>query len=397
MRRIFIKVFSSFIAVVLTVSMPLFGFLTFSPLSLVSDVEAEDAPEKSETAKKSRPASDIFRDKVLSFNPLDNRYSKTEKVVIEGFSNQFQEGRTRSGNRKPSPSGTKDSRVRFRTPGELDRNPRLGEKPMIYLEDDAQPSLACGIEAIDRGDSETAAACARQYVRYLVDVMYLVTEWTEYVGQAFIEEKVIEEEEWHGVPDIIDRSLVTAGAEMGSFVRPSIDHALERVEADPDGKIEILYFFSLANDYSRLMSPDAERVWRLVKDDPRVSMTGLVKGETPESWVNAFREFSDLTMPVRDGNEVARQLNVSVAPSFVVITESNSKAYIISGQQSFENIYSLYRAAQGKGTELTKQAKALLKKPLGRLEQLAMKEAGLAVDDTKNSASGAGRTKVRRF
>jgi len=87
-----------------------------------------------------------------------------------------------------------------------------------------------------------------------------------------------------------------------------------------------------------------------------------------------------------------KQLNVATVPSFVVLTRSNDKAYVVAGQQSFENIYALYRKAQGKDTQLTADAERLLKQPLGKLEQLAMKQAGIEVPD-----SAVAQPKVRRF
>jgi len=239
------------------------------------------------------------------------------------------------------------------------------EKQPLRIENNAPSSIRDGFSALVSGDKQTAQAYATRWTQYMTDMMFYVREWTSMVAKTLHEQGKLDEEGYYRAPDMIDQALVEAREEMGTVFSPSHKDAMKRIEPDPKGEVEILYFFSLNCKFCRTMAPDVERLYQATKSDPGVRMTAVTLGDTPDSWLDSYRKYTGLTLPMAHGEKVARQLQVAFVPAVVVVTSNSNKAYIKSGEQSFENMYEFVRVAQGLSGEMSEKTQEIRNRKVG--------------------------------
>lgn len=241
-------------------------------------------------------------------------------------------------------------------------------------------------EAYFRGDGPVAKLYARQFVRYLTDMMFAVKDITSLIGEAMIEQGQIDDEEWVGVEQYLDYELTKARNANGSMLKATNEDALKRITPDPKGEIEIYYFFTLNSSFARKMAPDVERLWRIAKKDPRIKMVALTLGAQPKEFIESYRKYTGLTVPIFNGELVAKTFNVAFVPALVVVSPNLKTVYLKTGQQSFERLYKLVRTAQGDNPELSKEALALMKQKIGKSEPVSNQRIITTSSSSRNGA-----------
>lgn len=267
------------------------------------------------------------------------------------------------------------------------------QEPEIPINAEAPSPFRAMARAYQDGDRVTASAYARQFVRYMVKLMFQVRELSNLIGEAMIAEGVIEEEEWVGVEQYLEVSMAEAREGTKSNVRATHEQALKQVVPDKGGEAEIYFFFSFSNVYSRNMAADVERLWQVVKADPKLRMAGLVLGGHSEEWEKAYRDYTGLTTEIWHGAEaerIAKALRVALVPTIVVLAPNSKSAFVRTGQQSFQHMYEFVRAAQGRPITLSQSERALLIKPVGAAEK-QQKKLGKFVPAVVESAPGEKR------
>ncbi len=288
-----------------------------------------------------------------------------------------------------------EQRGRLRTPGvvfwgEKNENheylpPDQNEK--VRVNPEAPSSIISMKDAYERGDMVMARQYARQFVRLMQNYQFEVRLMTQLILQAWIDEKAIDDEEAVGVTQMIDIELAKTRQELGAVIKPTQEVAMRRIKPDPKNEVEIYYFFSMNCSWCRYMAPDVERLWRAVKDDPRVKMVGLTMGSFTEEWLKDYRDYTGLSAPVFDGTEVAQQFKLAFVPAIVIIAPNGKRAYMKSGQQSFERMYEFVRTAQGLPAVSTPQLDQLVRAPIGRVEEQAAAEKGKSIQVADKSRS----------
>ncbi len=262
------------------------------------------------------------------------------------------------------------------------------QTPSVAVNPNAPSSIISMIESNRRGDKVTARAYAKQFVRMLQNFFFEAREMTSLIGDALIEESVIENEDWIGAEQAIDIELAKTRLEKGVSIKPTHDVAMKRIVPDPKKEVEVFFIFSRACSYCRHMAPDVERVQRTLASDKRVKITGLVVGEADEAWLREFREYTGLSIPVFDGTEFAKNFKLKFFPIMMVLLPNGERSYYKSGQQTFERMYEFVRTAQGVRVEDSPALQAIIKTPIGQAEQLILassKDAG-TVSSTKYGA-----------
>ena len=272
------------------------------------------------------------------------------------------------------------------------------QTPSVRVNPDAPSSIRAMISAKRSGDQDTAVAYAQQFVRYQQDFFFEVRDMVSLIGDALIKEKVIDEDKWVGAGQMIDYELAKTRLEIGATLKPTHEAAMKRIKADSKQEIEIYYFFSLDCSWCRYMAPDLERLWRIAKKDKRIKMAALTMGENTKEWLDEYRNYSEWTMPVLPGDDLAKQWSIGFVPAVVIVTPSNGKAYMKTGQQSFERLYEFVRTAQGLPATVTAEFKALATTPIGKAEKLANKKEGKKVLITKTDFRKKKRqVQIQRF
>lgn len=265
---------------------------------------------------------------------------------------------------------------------------------------DAPSSFVAMAKAHVDGDHETARAYARQFVRYQKNLLFEVRELTKLIGAALVEEGVIDEEEWDGVEQYLEWEFAQSRNDSGAVLKATHEDALSRITPDPEHKAEIYYFFTINSSWARLMAPDVERLWRVAQSDPNIKMVALSLGPLPEAWVESYRQYTGLTIPIYDGTELAKAFDVAFTPALVVVSPSSKTAYRKTGQQSFQHMYEFVRTVQGAPTDISPQLASVLNQPIGEVERLSdpkgtLPNGGIIAYDSRGS-DGEARGSLRR-
>ena len=81
-------------------------------------------------------------------------------------------------------------------------------------------------------------------------------------------------------------------------------------------------------------------------------------------------------------------------PAVVIVTPSNGKAYMKTGQQSFERLYEFVRTAQGLPATVTAEFKALATTPIGKAEKM---KAGKVLITRASNREKKQNVEIQRF
>lgn len=244
-----------------------------------------------------------------------------------------------------------------------------------------------------QGDTVTAKAYARQFVQYLSDLSFAVKDITRMIGEAMIEAKQIKEEDWDGVEQYLDYQLVSARQGTASPLKVTHQDALRKVKPDPKNEVEIFYFFTLNSSHSRKMTPQVEKLWQVVKSDPRMKFVALTLGPQETRWIEAYKKYTGLTAPVLNGQNVAKSFGVAFTPAIVVVTPNSPAAYVRTGEMEFTNLYEFVKTAQGESLEMPPEVKKLLTAKIGRQEKELKDGKGLITElyGAKSGGSAEGK------
>lgn len=260
-------------------------------------------------------------------------------------------------------------------------------KSVGMLSADTPDSFRGMVESYRQGNTQGAAFHADQFVTELVNLMFEVRVYTQLIGEAMIRQGVIDEEDWVGVGQYLSRELAKAGEENGSLLKTTHEQALKRITADPKGEAEIYFFFTLDCNWCREMAPDVERLWRVVEKDKKLKMVALSPQPYLVDWVEAYREFTGLTLPIYNGKDFTKAFKIGYVPAIVVVAPNAKASYIKTGKQDFVRLYEFVRAVQGKSKELTPELKELVATPIGQIEEARSKGQSVIWEDHRDGGS----------
>jgi len=224
-----------------------------------------------------------------------------------------------------------------------------------------------------KGNMRGAGEAADRYVLYLQNLMFEVREITKIIGAAMIRNGIVDPEDWVGVEQYIDYEAAMVRQESGMSMDVPPDIALKRVVPDQNQQALVYYFFSLNCSYCRKMAPDVERLYQSLKGDKKVKMVALTLGPQPKAWIDSYREYTGMTMPIMEGAKVAKTFNVAFVPALVVVSPSSKKAYLKTGQQEFVGMYQFVRAVQGLPYTVTPTMQYWAKQVIGNGEKMIAK------------------------
>lgn len=243
------------------------------------------------------------------------------------------------------------------------------QTPSVRVNPEAPSSIRAMISAKRAGDNSLAEAYADQFVRYQQSYFFEVQQMVSLIGEALVRQKVINEEDWDGVGQMIDYEMAKTRYEKGEVIKPTHDAAMKQIEADVNQKAEIYYFFNLNCSWCRYMAPDIERLWRLSRRDKNISMNVLTVGSGSMDWLSEYKSYNGWTMPVMNGSALAKKWNIGFVPAVVVVSPTNKKAYMKTGQQSFGRLYEFTKTVQGLPAVVTSQFKSLAEMKIGEVER----------------------------
>lgn len=267
----------------------------------------------------------------------------------------------------------------------------------VRVNPETHPAALGLIERNRAGDNEGASMYADAYVRMVQNYFFEVRQITKHIGAAMMRAGMIDEDSLFGIDGMIDYQMALTRKEMGDPLKPTHQAAMERIKPDPSNRAEVYYFFTLNCSWCRYMAPDIERLWRLVKNDKRVKMAAFTLGETPADWMKEYRSYTDFSMPIFDGKSLAPALNVAYVPALVVVEPTGKRAYLKTGQQSFEHMYEFVRRVQGVSAALSPEEQEIVKAPIGAVERQAARGKLNNIKIVKAANKGRQKDALAKF
>ena len=238
--------------------------------------------------------------------------------------------------------------------------------PAIRINPEAPGPFKAMAERFQAGDMQTAFAYARQYARYQNRLMADVSALTALIGKAMIAEGIITEEQWFGADQYLKYNLAKARKDSNSPLKITEKDTLPLIKSVSGGEIEIFYFFTVQSEHARRMSPEVERLYRILKNDSRVKMLALSMIDEKQEIIDQYKQYTGLTMPIARGEEMSKAMGIAFAPAVVVLSKNDKRGYSRSGEQGFESLYTFVKTIQGEKVDLTAlEQSGILSTPIG--------------------------------
>ena len=196
--------------------------------------------------------------------------------------------------------------------------------PAVRINPEAPGPFVAMALANQQGDKALAKEYAKTLVKYQMNYFFEVRELTNLIGEALVDQGVVEEDNLPGVSQYIDYEMAKTRSETGDLFRPTHDRAMERIKGDARNEAEVYFFFTMNCSYCRRMAPDVERLWQTVQRDKKVKMVGLMLGKVPKDWVDEYRAYTGITLPIFEGAKQAKAFRVGFVPALVVVSPLSS-------------------------------------------------------------------------
>ena len=252
------------------------------------------------------------------------------------------------------------------------------------------------MKGLDSNNYSEAKQGAAEFVGYMMNLMFRVREVTRLLVDAMIDVGLRDADDMYGAEDMIEWNAAAEREEGNSPFSPTHKSVLKRINSDSEGRAEVYYFFSLNCEFCRDMGPDVERLWRAVKRDKRVKMSGLVVGYPQKEWLDEFTDYVGISFPVVGGTEIAKTWRVASLPSLVVVSPNGNTAYRRTGQMDFKSMYEFVRKVQGESADMNARLVQLERMPIG-FETEGTVARGSALASFGSSSRGhLGKSSLRK-
>lgn len=270
------------------------------------------------------------------------------------------------------------------------------ERQELRVQEDAPPPFQGMIKAIDAGDEELAYQYALQYTRYtndfkgmletVVGTQSLAQEELGLVGEAkadptfdkfrylmnnkdfdpmapvetdkaIIEQEVvndearrffdriIEEEKKRksGISDLEDAlpSLPTDRKGIKKLLKT------KKIAYDPEG-VDVYFFYRPEDKRAIQMMPVAEELHQSSQRDRKINFIGLTYDYVPAGTLVFSQKSTNTTFRVEDGSRMARELELKVVPTTVVVGRSTGQIIREEGIRGFEYLDELVKMVLGR-------------------------------------------------
>lgn len=273
--------------------------------------------------------------------------------------------------------------------------------PVLAKKDSPLPFQGM-MQALQIGDQMLAFQYAKQYVRYMRDLQDRSTTITGIVGKAMEREGLADGEGWTGAdnykqynkllekdmegskqeqfPELANvdketKELIKLAEEaerqkleqdkkaaVATIVKDneaSLSDSQKRaalrakisgkVPVDPQGKVDVYFFFRPNDKNSIVMGPVIEQIYQRSLSDTNLNFIGFTfENEGPDS-IAYFHQKSSSSFPVQNGQLLADSMSLKVSPTLIFIAQSSGRSVAQSGPKSFLFIDELLNIMQGKG------------------------------------------------
>jgi len=269
-------------------------------------------------------------------------------------------------------------------------NPNI-DKIVKAQEDSPEPFKAM-VESYSRGEKELAYQYARQYVKYISDLKKVTNDVIGLQGQALIQESVLPKGAWpndqrfkpfeqyrtdieaEGIPEKgesyevnIDQESLELLDQLNNDEFKLFDketskeeeirlrakakaYLIERIPSFGDVPIDVLFFFDVEDEKSRLAAKELNKLYKFSKNNlkQKYNFAGLSIKKLEKGEKDLFKAKSKIQVPIIEGSVLAKNLKISKTPSYVFISRNDGRSYIESGIRSYFYLEELLKLLEGR-------------------------------------------------
>lgn|GEM_PF-5055059 len=272
------------------------------------------------------------------------------------------------------------------------------EAPIMAIESAPAPFKGM-MAALEAKRDDLAFEYARQYVRYVHELQTRIQRTTGMVGVAAQHEGYLPQDGWASNPAyqkeraLLEASLkkakesedspgfridakakemlqkakdMEATAELAANNKKEVgqdpfqDVSREKAErrkareqlkgkvpVDPQGKVDVYYFFRPGDKESVLMAREVQSLFNR-RGKGKINFIGMALSPLTESQESLFRRQSGAAFPIQDGKSVFRLLKLKSAPSVVLVAHSTGESHVESGVRSSYYMDEVLKLMEGK-------------------------------------------------
>lgn len=271
------------------------------------------------------------------------------------------------------------------------------EEDPIYALDAAPAPFKGMTAALQIGDEALAAGYARRYARYLRNLKERASTSVGVIGAAMQEEGMLPRKgSWMDTPQFSkERQIMRENAGQDTELNreisrvatldPKTKEFLERaqeaeemdanpkdsesapnaqvseeaqraeirralngkVPVDPNGEIDVFFFFRPYDRNSLEMVPEIEALYRAIATKGGINfMASTFETMSPDD-ISAFHSQTNTTFPIKNGQRLVREFQVKSPPTVVVVSRSTSRAVFEEGKRNFMYLDELTKIMRG--------------------------------------------------
>ena len=119
------------------------------------------------------------------------------------------------------------------------------------------------------------------------------------------------------------------------------------IPVDPEGKVDVIFFFEPEQINSIKMAPAIEAVFRESLEDENLNLIAFTLSPMDRDRELKFKRITHANFPIKSASEAARAMGVTQAPATVVISQSTGESVVEVGNRSFFYLDELIQKMQG--------------------------------------------------
>lgn len=270
------------------------------------------------------------------------------------------------------------------------------EDDTILAIDSAPPSFKGMMAALQMGNEQLAWQYARRYARRTRELASRSATVMGLTGKAFEREGVLPKNSWQSAPQfdaqqkLLDEDLKASGlidseksrvSKLDPNTKAFLARAQEaeemqanpkkpqaqpvaldenqlrakiraaragKVPVDPQGLLDIYFFFRPGDEKARLMAPEIEQLYKKISLQGGVSFIALTMDAANPLAIEEFKLATKASFPIHSGATMTKEFQLKESPTTLLITQTTSKVVTEEGVRKFIYLDELTNIMRGK-------------------------------------------------
>jgi hypothetical protein len=121
-----------------------------------------------------------------------------------------------------------------------------------------------------------------------------------------------------------------------------------KLPVDPQGKVDIYFFFQPSDPASLQMAAEIEKLYRAAKGRGNVNLIGMSSTPLTPSQEKSLRAKAGVSFPIADGSKLQEIFEVTSYPTTVLVSQSTSQSHVETGFKRSFYLDEMLKLMEGK-------------------------------------------------